>query len=354
MGFTERVRKRTEQLREIEGACGICHGTLEAITGEGGSVSSYEEPRGILAIIRDDKGNEIGKGFDIVWSPAVLAAEIDADLVPRNLKENLKIDALTDDSEIDAVADLFGYGRVLTPSVIALQYINDIGGRTLIRREGLGVVARMFDKNDQLIATSSVSYCPTCAIAKAAARSDAISAHIKEKLSKARNTGRLKFERKVENRHEAKGGAVRTSIYEGNRLLADRVLGCCIAYSTTKAEIAAGFIPPEGAKRFKAYCNLCPMKHCWMEKSMGAMGNIVLHRLSEIGTEIEVSANGLIIARIPGKETIQGRGTLCSLSALTNMLITMDGSKVLKPSPAKRFPDLKDEENKKIDRSNNQ
>jgi len=85
---------------------------------------------------------------------------------------------------------------------------------------------------------------------------------------------------------------------------------------------------------------------------MGAMGNIVLHRLSEIGTEIEVSANGLIIARIPGKETIQGRGTLCSLSALTNMLITMDGSKVLKPSPAKRFPDLKDEENKKIDRSN--
>ncbi|MDH7508843.1 MAG: hypothetical protein QHH00_05540 [Methanomassiliicoccales archaeon] len=341
--FVQRIRKQTEQLREIEGACGICHGTLEAITSEGGSVSAYERPNGILATIKDDSGNEIGRGFDIVWSPAVLAAEIDADLVPRNLKESLREDALTHDHEIDAVADLFGYGRVLTPSVIALQYINDIGGRTLIRREGLGVVARMFDKNDQLIVTSSVSYCPTCAIAKAAARSEVISSYVKERLSGARNTGRLKFERNVENRYEAKGGAVRTSIYEGDRILADRVLGCCIAYSTTKAEIAAGFIPPEGAKRFKAYCNLCPMKHCWMEKSMGAMGNIVLHRLSEIGTEIEVSANGLIIARIPGKETIQGRGTLCSLSALTNMLITSDGSKVLKPSPARRFPGVRDE-----------
>jgi hypothetical protein len=77
-----------------------------------------------------------------------------------------------------------------------------------------------------------------------------------------------------------------------------------------------------------------------MGKSMGAMGNIVLHRLSEIGTEIEVSADGLITARIPGENTIEGRGTLCSLSALTNMLITAEGNQVLRPSPTKRFPEM--------------
>ena len=42
----------------------------------------------------------------------------------------------------------------------------------------------------------------------------------------------------------------------------------------------------------------------------------------EIGTEIEIPAEGDIVAGIPGKE-IEGRGTLCSLSALTNMLLQM-------------------------------
>ena len=54
---------------------------------------------------------------------------------------------------------------------------------------------------------------------------------------------------------------------------------------------------------------------------MGTTGNIILLRLSEIGTEIEVNAKGGIIARIPGDKVIEGRGTLCSLSALTNMLL---------------------------------
>ncbi|MBM4237204.1 MAG: hypothetical protein FJ151_01820 [Euryarchaeota archaeon] len=339
MEFSERVRKLTEELREIEGACGICHGALESITKEGGRVSAFEEPDGILAIVRDDAGEVIGEGFDIVWSPAVLAAEIDAGLIPKRFEEKLRNDALSDEKDLARVAALYGFGRVLTPSVIALQVVNEAGGRTTIRREGMGVVARMFDSDGEAIAASSVSYCPTCAIAKAAASSDVFSGLVRKRLSDARNTGRTKHERGMENRYEARGGAVRTSLLERDRILADRVLGCCIAYSTTKAEIAAGLIPTEGAKRFKAYCNLCPMKHCWMEKSMGAMGNIVLHRLSEIGTEIEVSTNGLIVARIPGKPEIKGRGTLCSLSALTNMLITAEGNEVLRPSPAKRFPE---------------
>jgi hypothetical protein len=342
MDFVERVCRQTENLREIEGACGICHGTLEAIIGEGGKARAFEEPEGVLAVIRNDQGDVIGEGFDIVWSPAILSAEIDAGLIPVRMSSRLVEDSLSKEDDVGRVASLFGYGRVLTPSVLALQYVNEQGGRTLIRREGLGVAATMLDGGGRMLAKSSVSYCPTCAIAKAAASSEEISARIRERLSSARNTGREKCERHLENRYEAKGGAVRVSIAEGDKVLADRVLGCCIAYGTTKAEIAAGLIPAEGSKRFKAYCNLCPMKHCWMEKSMGAMGNIVLHRLTEIGTEIEVSANGLITARIPGKETIQGRGTLCSLSALTNMLITAEGNQVLQPSPVRRFPDTKE------------
>ncbi|MCS7130384.1 MAG: hypothetical protein NZ872_03085 [Archaeoglobaceae archaeon] len=336
--FRARVRKQTEKLREIEGACGICHGTLEAITEEKGTVLAYEKPDGVLAVIKDDEGNVIGKGFDIVWSPAILSAEIDAKLIPERFEDKLK-EALSNEEEIKAIANLYGYGRVVTPSVVALQYINEIGGRTVIKRERIGVVARLYDKNDRLIAQSSVSYCPTCAIVKAIVKNDEIAKVVKERLKNARNTGKIKFEEGVENRYEASGGAVRASILKGDKILANRVIGCCIAYSTTKAEITAGFVSQESAKRFKAYCNLCPMKHCWMEKSMGAMGNIVLHRLSEIGMEIEVTSEGFIVAKIPG-EGIIGRGTLCTLSALTNMLITSNGSKLLKPSPAKRFPEV--------------
>jgi hypothetical protein len=340
MDFVDRVSKQTEGLREIEGACGICHGTLEAVIDEGGKASAFEEPEGVLAIIRDDHSEVVGEGFDIVWSPAVLAEEIDAGLIPKSMCPTLAEDALSNSDDVHRVASLFGFGRVLTPSVLALQHVNELGGRTLIKREGLGVSATMQDGEGRILTKSSVSYCPTCAITKAAASSADISASIKEKLSNVRNTGREKWERRLENRYEARGGGVRVSIAESDKVLADRVLGCCIAYGTTKAEIAAGLIPAEGGKRFKTYCNLCPMKHCWMGKSMGAMGNIVLHRLSEIGTEIEVSADGLITARIPGENTIEGRGTLCSLSALTNMLITAEGNQVLRPSPTKRFPEM--------------
>ena len=101
-----------------------------------------------------------------------------------------------------------------------------------------------------------------------------------------------------------------------------------------RAEVVAGLVPKASSELFKNYCNLCPFKHCWMEKSMGATGNIVLQRLGEIGTEIEITAEGGIMARIPGPEgeVVQGRGTLCTLSALTNMLLRNDAEKVLRPS----------------------
>jgi len=57
-----------------------------------------------------------------------------------------------------------------------------------------------------------------------------------------------------------------------------------MAYGTVKAEIIADLIQEANAGLFKAYCNMCPYKRCWLEKSMGATGNLVLHRLTEIGT----------------------------------------------------------------------
>ncbi|HIE32328.1 MAG TPA: hypothetical protein EYP67_08160 [Methanosarcinales archaeon] len=320
----------------MEGACGICHAVAEEVCESGGAITAYERPNGILAKILDDEGDVIGEGFDVVWSPAVLAAEIDAGLIPSDIAEDLKREGTNTKEDIERVADLYGYGRVISPAVIALTTINEMGGRTLIRREGLGVFVSFRDKDDEEIGRSPVTYCPTCAVTVGAARTPFLVEKIKEGLKGAVNTGKKKYDLGIENRYELKGGAVRVTLREGDKILAERTLGCCIAYGTVKAEIVAGIVPKASAEQFKIYCNLCPFKHCWLEKSMGATGNIVLHRLSELGTEIEVTAKGGIVARIrgPGDTVIEGRGTLCSLSALTNMLLRGDARKILKPSPA--------------------
>jgi len=343
MTFAERVRARCDGLRAEEGACGICHGVLEGIIDEGGGASAFEEPFGIRAVIRNDEGKVIGEGFDIVWSPAILHAEIEAGVMPERFVHQLQEEGLSSQEEIAGMAALYGYGRMLTPGVIAMEYVQINGGRTLIRREGLGVRAIMLDVNGDEMSHSSISYCPTCAIAKSCLGNKEMHDYVKGRLMSANNTGKIKFDRKLENVYRASQGGIKVSILDGEKVLAKDVVACCIAYGTTKAEIAAGLIVGESAKRFRAYCNLCPMKHCWMEKSMGAMGNIVLKRLTELGTEIEIRSDGNIIARIAGTdEVVEGRGTLCSLSALTNMLLRSDGVDVLRPSKAHRFPEIKE------------
>jgi hypothetical protein len=275
----------------------------------------------------------------VVWSPAVLAAEIDAGLIQEDVAEGLKKEGINTPEDIEKVAYLQGYGRVLTAAALALVAVKELGGRTLIRRKGLGVVATFLDREGCVITASPPSYCPTCAVAIGAARTPLLAERIKEALKDSPNTGLKKFEQGIENRYEVKGGHVKVTLAKGDELLARSVRGCCIAYGTAKAEIVAGLVPEASAELFKNYCNLCPFKHCWMEKSMGATGNIILHRLSEIGTEIEVTAEGGIVARIPGPdgEEIQGRGTLCSLSALTNMLLRGDAQKILRPSETKNW-----------------
>jgi hypothetical protein len=296
---------------------------------------AYERPNGVVARILDDEGEEIGEGLDIVWSSAVLAAEIDAGLIPEPMASDVKREGTSSREDIERVADLYGYGRVITPAVAALDEINALGGRTVIKREGLGVVSIFRDKNDRVISKSPITYCPTCAIVVNAARTDFIAEKIRKKLKDAENTGKNKYNLGIENVYEVSGGSVRVSIRRGDEVLADRTLGCCIAYGTVKAEIDAGIISKKSSELFKAYCNLCPLKHCWMDKPMGALGNIVLSRLGELNIEVEVTTKGYIIARIPSDGVIEGRGTLCSLSALANMLLRSDAQKILKPSPAK-------------------
>ncbi len=342
MTFKEELIKNVKSaVHPREGACGICHGVAEEICSAGGRIVAYERPGGILARIFDDRGNVIGEGFGVVWSPAVLAAEIDADLIQPEVAEGLKKEGINTAEDIEKVAQLQGYGRVLTAAALALVAVKDLGGRTLIRRKGLGVVATFLDKEGKVITVSPPSYCPTCAVAIGAARTPQLAERIKAALKDSPNTGQEKFEQGIENRYEVKGGHVKVTLAKGDELLARSVRGCCMAYGTAKAEIVAGLVPEASAELFKNYCNLCPFKHCWMEKSMGATGNIILHRLSEIGTEIEITAEGGIVARIPGPEgeEIQGRGTLCSLSALTNMLLRGDAQKILRPSGTKNWED---------------
>lgn len=335
--FKEQLTKNVKEVvHPREGACGICHAVAEEICRIGGRIVAYERPGGILARIFDDQGNVIGEGFGVVWSPAVLAAEIDAGVIPEEVAETLKKEGINTPEDIELTARLQGYGRVLTAAALALVAVKEMGGRTLIRRKGLGVVATFLDKDGNVIAESPPSYCPTCAVAIGAARTPLLAERIIAALEGKPNTGQKKFEEEIENRYVVKGGSVKVTLAKGDEVLAKNVRGCCMAYGTAKAEIVAGLVPEASAELFKTYCNLCPFKHCWMEKSMGATGNIILHRLSELGTEIEITAEGGIVARVPGQE-VEGRGTLCSLSALTNLLLRGDAQKLLKPSGTRKW-----------------
>lgn len=335
--FKEQLTKNVkEAVHPREGACGICHAVAEEICRIGGRIVAYERPGGILARIFDEQGNVIGEGFGVVWSPAVLAAEIDAGVISEDVAETLKKEGINTTEDIELTARLQGYGRVLTAAALALVAVKEMGGRTLIRRKGLGVVATFLDKDGNVIAESPPSYCPTCAVAIGAARTPLLAERIIAALEGKPNTGQKKFEEEIENRYVVKGGSVKVTLAKGDEILAKNVRGCCMAYGTAKAEIVAGLVPEASAELFKTYCNLCPFKHCWMEKSMGATGNIILHRLSELGTEIEITAEGGIVARVPGQE-VEGRGTLCSLSALTNLLLRGDAQKLLKPSGTRKW-----------------
>ncbi len=85
-----------------------------------GRIVAYEEPGGIRACIFDDKGEVIGEGFGVVWSPAVLTAQIDTGLIQEEVAEALRKEGINTEEDIRLTAKLQGYGRVLTVAALAL------------------------------------------------------------------------------------------------------------------------------------------------------------------------------------------------------------------------------------------
>jgi len=120
--------------------------------------------------------------------------------------------------------EIYGYGRVITPASIALEEAKKIGGRTVIRREGIGVVAQAFDAQGNTFFKSPVCYCPVCAVVIGASRNEELAKKIRERLAGKRNTGKIKYEQGVENIYEMEDGKVFVSIKRGNEMLAERVL----------------------------------------------------------------------------------------------------------------------------------
>lgn len=321
-----------------EGACGICHLTLKNISEAGGQTISYEVPDGTIAQIIDDKGDIIGEGVDLVWAPSILAAQIDAGLIPTTIRQNLK-NLLTDSKDRVSVSDIFGYGRCVTPAGKAISIIWQEGGRVEIARNGFGISASLYNSADELISESVTGFCPICAVNISISRNKDLKERITRELEGKPNTGRLKYEEGITNRVEWKKRRVFSYIQKEDRIIGMN-WGCCIAYATVRAEIAAGFGSKKWNLLFKNYCDFCPLKHCWTGKTMGALGNVILDRMQNVSVEEQLKIEDYLTALIlkDKNKVAEGIGTLCSLSATVNAFLRSDAVEILRPSPARGFP----------------
>ena len=339
MDFQSKILQRvTEELNPHEGACGICHLTLKMISEAGGKVYSYEVPDGTFAEILDHNGEIIGKGIDLVWSPSILAAQIDAGLIPSSISRNLK-KLLTNTQDRQRVAEMFGYGRCVTPAGKAISIIWQEGGRVEISRKELGIRASLYDSEGNLISEAITGFCPICAVNISAARNHNLRERIKKELTDKPNTGRQKYEQRLINCVEWKKRRVFAYILKKDKILGMN-WGCCIAYATVRAEIAAGFGSRKWNLLFKHYCDFCPLKHCWTGKTMGALGNVVLDRMQNVGVSERIKKDEYLTAILCKGDTkvAEGVGTLCSLSATVNAFLKSDAVEILRPSPASGFP----------------
>lgn len=333
-----------QELNPNEGACGICHLTLMKLSEAGGTAISYEVPRGTVAQVMDCQGEVIGQGTDLVWAPSLLAAQIDAGLIPKPTSRNLK-KLLTDPLDQQRVAEMFGYGRCVTPASKAISILWQAGGRIEISRDGLGISASLYDGEEKLISRAATGFCPICAVNISASRNKDLKKQITLKLEGNTNTGRLKYEEGLVNRVEWKQRRV-FAYLEKDGQIRSMNWGCCIAYATVRAEIAAGFGGRKWNRLFKNYCDFCPLKHCWTGKSMGALGNIILDRMQQVEVLERLKKEEYLTALIckDGQMVSKGVGTLCSLSATVNAFLRSDAVEILRPSPAHGFPHHKEDD----------
>ncbi|WP_456454584.1 hypothetical protein [Methanopyrus sp.] len=321
----EGIRNQVERVLDPrEGACGIAHATLEILSWSGYRVECIEERLGVRArLIGPDES--VTEGRDVTWAPAILESLIKSGVYPEGWEERLS-KVLTPERDMRRLARVFGYGRVLTVDKVASRIVLGGGGTVLVRRHDLGSEVEIHYDGSK---SEYVSYCPACALALAAVRHPRVYRELKRELADVPNTGKMKADDGVVNRVRVRFGIAFASLRLANRSVTNR--GCCVAYAIVRAELKAGYGSERSKRLLRAYCDECPLKHCWVGKPISALGNVVLQRLTEIegGVQLKVKEYPEIIT-----PSGSGRGTLCALSACANAVLRLDASKVLKPDPS--------------------
>ncbi|MCE8424495.1 MAG: hypothetical protein J5U17_01795 [Candidatus Methanoperedens sp.] len=317
MDFVERVRTNLEgKLRIEDGNCGTTHKVLKEISLLGGKAVTWERPDGVASKIYDDMGNVVGEGEGITWPPAILFAMVEGGFFPDAIESEL-IKSLQCIIDMEKVADIYGYGRVVTPVAAAYNQVWKDGGYVTIRRNSWGVEVVFIDKDNKEMAVGPISYCPTCGTAATIPRAPALAAKIKEELKDKRNTGKDKFERGMENWFFIKNDRVCCEIKEQGKVIG-RAMKCCIAYAGVVAEVHAGIAGPKWSALFKEYCKICPTKLCRKGKNAGQEGNNLLTALEKKNIRTDVRMDTYITALAKKDNELIGRGigTVCAFSSL--------------------------------------
>ncbi len=317
MEFAERVRKNLEgKLNRDEGNCGTCHKVLREITNQGGKAMCLERPDGIASFIYDNNGNIAGRGEGITWPPALLFAQAEGGFLPKDI-ENEILKSLECIIDMEMVAVVYGYGRVVTPVAAAYTEVWKAGGKVGIKRSAWGITVTFYDKDGKEICTGPISYCPTCGTAAALPRASELAKKIKEQLRDKRNTGKEKFERKLENWFYYKNDRVLCEIKENGKIIG-RAARCCLAYAGVVAEVNAGIAGSKWGALFKEYCKACPVKLCRQGKNTGHVGNLLITDLEKNNITTEVGMNTYITALIKKNEKLLGKGigTVCAFSSM--------------------------------------
>ena len=317
MDFVSQVRKNIEgKLRIEDGNCGTTHKVLKEISLLGGRAITWEKPDGVRSSIIDDKGAVVASGEGITWPPAILFALVEGRFFPEQIESELT-KSLQCIIDMEKVADIYGYGRVVTPVVAVYNEIWKSGGRVAIRRNSWGIEVVFIDKDDREMAVGPISYCPTCGTAATIPRAPKLAEKIKEDLKDKRNTGKDKFERGMENHFFFKNGRICCEIFEKGKVIG-RALRCCIAYAGVVAEVHAGIAGPKWGALFKEYCRICPVKLCRKGKSTGEEANNLLTELEKkkLATDVRMDTYITALVKKDGELVGQGIGTVCAFSSL--------------------------------------
>ena len=317
MDFVKQVRKNLEgKLRIEDGNCGTTHKVLREISRLGGKAIVWERPDGVYSQILDNNGNVVGEGEGITWPPAILFAMVEGGFFPEDIRSELT-KSLQCIIDMEKVADIYGYGRVVTPVASAYNEVWKNGGHVAIRRNSWGIEVVFIDKEDKEIAVGPISYCPTCGTAATIPRAPALAAKIKEELKDKRNTGKDKYERGMENHFFFKNDKVCCEIRENGQLLG-RASRCCIAYAGVVAEVHAGIAGPKWGALFKEYCKICPTKLCRKGKNTGEEANNLLVSLEKKSLKTDVRMDTYITATVKKEGGLlgEGIGTVCAFSSL--------------------------------------